>query len=108
MKDVASLLRHRQQQAPCVRLTSMIVPFSQQPEATGSDKRLPASANQVTEACALLGVSTSATRAELNRARRMCALRYHPDNKASLANKEWATKKWHEMDATHMLLTGRL
>ena len=40
LKDLASLLRHRQQQAPCVRLAGMIVPLGHQLEATGSDKRL--------------------------------------------------------------------
>merc|ERR1711924_193376 len=74
MRDVASLLRHRQQQAPCVRLAGMIVPFGHQLEATGSDGRLPASADQVTAAFALLGVSKSASRSELNRARRHKAL----------------------------------
>lgn len=106
---LATIFKLRQQQVP-VHLAGMIVPFSEQLETGNGQLQVPAvSESQFEAACQLLNLSATDAkdRSVVNRARRQAALRFHPD-KALPANKAWATKKWHDVDAAHFLLLSKL
>jgi len=84
-----------------VRLQGHMVTFYEQVEGTG-EQSVPTT-SELEEARNAFGLEEGYTLADLNRSRRLLALKRHPD-KALPANKEWAHKDWLRLDAAYTKL----